>query len=728
VGAAVWGALRRRVHDPGHFQLRVAARALILVPTLFAAFDAAGHEREALFAAFASFSLVVFADFGGPTGPRARAYVITTIAGGVLVTLGTLCGVSVWIATPGMVLVAAVVLFASGAGGYFTPAASPLVLSFVLAVCVPGGAADLAPRLTGWFAGCVAATIAGIALWPKHSQFDLRRLYADAAEAVAACIDDPDAFATATRAVDALREGARTAPHRPTGPRARTRALLLGVESLDQTLDSLRTTPRPIPSVLIEAMHRGLHTAAATLRGETIEGPATDAVLQNLVQARISERVDSMNEAAAGLHRGRTTADTVARLDATAMARLCAVSALATTAYALLAVGVPIDRSVMVEFPGDFEVEHSRNGLAALVDQARRITRLRSIRVRNALRGALGLGAAVAIALLTNVEHGFWVALGALTVLRSSAMRTGRTYLESLAGTVVGFAVVSGLVLVTHHDHPMRWVLFPLSVFAAAYTPNAVSFIVGQAAFTVWVVIMFDLLTTNGLSAGEVRVLDIAIGGGVAVGIGLCFWPRGARGTLGRTLADLFRSAGTYFETTTEDLLRGQGGDASPRALATADETSEAEALDTYLVERRGDPMVPAIVAVTSVATFARVAGDQLRFAHEHHFDSDPVPAAVEALRPATATVGALLRASADAVATGASVTAPAAIAPQEYDRPVVLAIDAWREDLDAEALRRAVLGIVIAREYTRRLDQRLRPHLADAIAIGQHANAPWWR
>ena len=49
----------------------------------------------------------------------------------------------------------------------------------------------------------------------------------------------------------------------------------------------------------------------------------------------------------------------------------------------------------------------------------------RSVWFRNAFRGAVGLALAVAVVEVTDVAHGFWVVLGTLSVLRSSAVGTG---------------------------------------------------------------------------------------------------------------------------------------------------------------------------------------------------------------------------------------------------------------------------------------------------------------
>ena len=63
----------------------------------------------------------------------------------------------------------------------------------------------------------------------------------------------------------------------------------------------------------------------------------------------------------------------------------------------------------------------------------------RSVWFRNAVRGGAGLALAVAVIEITDVEHGFWVVLGTISVLRSNALGTGATALRAIGGTAVGF-------------------------------------------------------------------------------------------------------------------------------------------------------------------------------------------------------------------------------------------------------------------------------------------------
>ena len=58
-----------------------------------------------------------------------------------------------------------------------------------------------------------------------------------------------------------------------------------------------------------------------------------------------------------------------------------------------------------------------------------------------------------AVAEITDVEHGFWVVLGTLSVLRSNALGTGATALRAVGGTAVGFVVGSAIMIGVGRPH-----------------------------------------------------------------------------------------------------------------------------------------------------------------------------------------------------------------------------------------------------------------------------------
>jgi uncharacterized membrane protein YccC len=115
-----------------------------------------------------------------------------------------------------------------------------------------------------------------------------------------------------------------------------------------------------------------------------------------------------------------------------------------------------------------------------------------------------------------------------------------------LGGTVIGFAAGALLLLGIGTSTPVLWAVLPIAIAVAAYAPGTLPFALGQAAFTVVVVVLFNLLQPVGWKLGLLRVQDVAIGCAVSLVVGVLFWPRGASSVVGDDLADAFRRGTAY--------------------------------------------------------------------------------------------------------------------------------------------------------------------------------------
>jgi uncharacterized membrane protein YccC len=238
--------------------------------------------------------------------------------------------------------------------------------------------------------------------------------------------------------------------------------------------------------------------------------------------------------------------------------------------------------------------------------------------LRNSVRGAVALGAAVLVAELTGVQHGFWVVLGTLSVLRSNALSTGQSVVRSLLGTLAGFAVGAVLVKLIGTDTTILWLLLPVAILLAGLAPTAVSFTAGQAAFTLTLLILFNILAPAGWRVGLVRIEDVALGGAVSLAVGLLFWPRGAGGALDKALAEAYADSADYLAGAVRFGLGrcdGVGPALPPPATEAARAAAAARRLDdtfrSYLAER-GEKPIP-LADVTSLVTGVvalRLAGD----------------------------------------------------------------------------------------------------------------------
>jgi len=188
--------------------------------------------------------------------------------------------------------------------------------------------------------------------------------------------------------------------------------------------------------------------------------------------------------------------------------------------------------------------------LAAAHERAGAHVQRHSIWLHNSVRGAAGLALAVLVADLSAVSHGFWVIFGALSVLRSNALSTGQNVVRALLGTTVGFLVGAALVLAIGTGTAVLRALLPFVILLAGLAPAAISFAAGQAAFTLTLLILFNILAPAGWRIGIVRVEDVALGGAVSLVVGLLFLPRGGAAALGTALADAYRSSVAYLAGT----------------------------------------------------------------------------------------------------------------------------------------------------------------------------------
>jgi uncharacterized membrane protein YccC len=530
-----------------------AARATVVVPSLFAiGFEVIGDPQVALFATFGGFATLVIAGFGGTRRDKLAAHAGLAVAGSLVLIIGTLVSGTTWLAAVVTVPVTFAIFFAGIGGPNAASGSTAAMFAYVLPVASAGGAATIPSRLEGWWLASAAGTIAVLLLSPHTPGSRLRAAAADLAGELADRVraaargeaTGPDAMRAAK---DRLRAAFTAAPYRPTGLAAPDQAL----SSLVQVLEWGATQAGDAFDGHIDltkgcVADRDLLGRAAGLFDDTrtlLAGQAAEPDFAGLEAAR--------ERAAAYLR------DRAGRADE-AGSRLAAAQAVHAQGIAVVARGAAADALIACR-PGRLEatVETLVNtsgvaGLAGVVALVRRHATFRSLWFLNSARGAVALAAAVAVADLSGVQHGFWVVLGTLSVLRTSAASTGATAWRALAGSTLGFAVGAALLIAIGTNPGALWAVLPVAVLVAAYAPGTTPFVVGQAAFTVTIVVLFNLLVPTGWTVGLLRIEDVAIGCAVSLVVGVLFWPRGVSSLVGDDLADAFRSGAAYLTQAVE--------------------------------------------------------------------------------------------------------------------------------------------------------------------------------
>jgi len=631
-----WGsevADRVRQKDPGLLAVKRSVRAAVVMPAAFGlTFLVFPNRQVSLFAAFGSFAFLLLVDFPGRPRTRLVAYLGLFGVGAVFITLATAVSTNKVAAVITMAIVGFVVLFAGIVTPQAATAATAALMTFVLPVAVAEPVGEIGPRLVGWACAAALCIPACMLVWPTPWHDNLRRRLSASAAAIARLATahaegrpDPGARTALADELVGLRAQFGATPYPPTGaaPEAVALAKLVGrmewvarsAALVGEEEDSLTLAPvRAVSAAVAETMQQSAQLICddtahpvddpERVRAVRDSSRALDELLGRELDNEVTALIDTPTGAGGGGPGGSGAAPPsgestplLSSLDPSFHARALGVATEMVADAALEAAGA---QPVGGWLGGIAEVQHRRYW-----DRVASHLSLRSVWCRNALRGALGLALAVAVMEVTNVEHGFWVVLGTLSVLRSNSLGTGSTALRAIGGTVVGFVVGSAIMIGIGDHWVLLWAVLPLAVLVAGLAPSMISFAAGQAGFTVVVVVLFNIIVPTGWRVGLTRIEDVAIGCGVSVVVGLLFWPRGATAALGRALSDAFVKSSGYLADAFERLtVTTHPVDTEPsRVEAHAAYLRLDDAFRQFIAER-GAKVVP-VETVSSLFTGA---------------------------------------------------------------------------------------------------------------------------
>jgi uncharacterized membrane protein YccC len=624
-----------RSRDPDFATLRRAARTAIIMPALFAlGVEVIENSMVATFAAFGSFAMLLLADFRGAIRDRVFNQAALAVTCGGLIVVATLVSQTTWLAALTMAVVGFGVLFIGVASSVLAGATPTMLLAFILPVSLAAPASAIPDRLAGWGMAAGCSVLAISLLWPLPARDAVRTKAISACRAMAKrlraetdCMlggDGAGAYDTAAsasdEAVDALYSTFYATPFRPTGLSTSARAVVRLVDELRWLNEAVVHAPPPVPTGPLDP-----HICAVKEAAAHVLEAAADVLDRPKEPSGVPPALRQLEDALAELERHTTLTPPGGRTDARAVISSLnpsfrsqeltfAVAQIAANADAAGAA----ERRTWIErllgrqppgLPGTLTAAQERAG-AHLVRH--------SLWLQNSLRGAAGLGLAVLVADLSSVQQAFWVVLGALSVLRSSALTTGQNILQAIGGTTVGLAIGGTLVWLIGTDTTLLWILLPIVILLAGLAPATVSFGAGQAAFTVTVLIIFNILRPAGWKLGLVRIEDVALGGAVSLVVGLLLWPRGAAAALGRALSQAYSDSAAYLGRSVAFGVSCCDAD-TPAEAQPLEEASRAAASsrrldDTfrgYLSERGAKPLAMADIThlVTGVVAL-RLAGD----------------------------------------------------------------------------------------------------------------------
>ena len=717
------------LRDPGYAALRRAARAAIVIPLAFAFTDLLLREPQSLiFVVFGCFSLLVISDFGGFRRPRALAYLTATLAGALLVALGTFVSSSAWLAAAVMFLVAFAITFSRIFGGYVAAANIGMILSFVIAVTIPASADAIPARVGGWAMAGLVSTLAAVVLWPR---FERVRMHDHAAKALFAVAELVEAMQSAARerdlphlkdaareAADAARRTYATTAKRPDVPARRGRAfaeLLIELDRIVQIIERPfhedRPTVRPglaESDQLAAAVVSALRASADVLKGG--EPPDVHAI----EVARNDHRTALDRWAAEQLRARRQCEEVLDGLDFDGTLRVVSYVTFVLGGNAIIAAGAPSDI-------GD-TAAHVLRTIRAHLEAPSTV-------LQDSLRVAIGLAIAVFVARTLGFSHAFWVVLGTIQVLRSTALGTGRTIVLAVVGNVIG-VVIGGLFAVAAGDHPaLMWTAFPIAVFGAAYAATTIGFMLSQAAFTINLIIVFNLISPAGWQVGLVRIEDLLVGAFISLLVGLLLWPGGARRELARALASVYRTLVEYLDHGFDRVLGfspAGGLDPARQAVVRARDRADA-AFDTFMSERGGAAFdQDTATFLLSSANHALLGADLLAvISGVMGYQAGTCADGAQEVDDQVATLLAAYRRLADLLSLSPVTDEHEDVSLSALRQAELGCLRRWQSDA---TVGRGAMAVVMAGEWVQDL-ARLETDLEGAVSTAvEGARKPWWR
>ncbi|MET8364380.1 FUSC family protein [Micromonospora sp. NPDC005194] len=569
LATSLLGRLRRR--DPGDAVLRRAVRLTLVASVIFYACRyGAGSPVLATYGLFGAIAAGSFAQLPGPAPQRARILVTSLPAVWALIAAGTLLAWSTWAAAGGMLVVGFVVAFAGVGNPRLVGLASAFQLFYILASFPPYQPDTLPQRLGGVTLAIVLLAAAEVLLWPDPVPVTFRQLLTRAADGVGAFLDDAADALTDPHAGHAGRDSrraraydlvaplglGRNPPERaPTAAGAQDRALRISAAALREVLaeaDRLAgdAPPEPIGEL---AAARLVRTCAETTRaaGRSLSPGAPPVDLAGLdVAIRAAEAAYPVGRG------GGADAPDVPRMcrDATALALADQVRVFAVGAR--VAAGArPAGGEAYPRLFG-----YARHSPWTLYWwQFRSHLAPSSAHLHSALRLAVALSVARVAAGVLQLNHGFWVLLATLTVLRTSAADTRTALRPAVLGTIAG-VVVSGLLVLLVEDPIVYAVVLPVTLLLAFGVGRLLGPVWQQALFTLLLTVVFSQLSPEGWRLAEARLVDVGLGAVIGVLAGVAMWPRGASRDLRHNAARYLTASGDAVERTVEAVL----GDAPP--------------------------------------------------------------------------------------------------------------------------------------------------------------------
>ena len=676
-----------KAKDPGLVAVKRAGRVSVATCIgFYFSLYVVGETQMALYASFGCIALGALSEVTGEPRQRTKTYLAALVAGIVLVMIGTMLAFNTWAAAAGMLVVGFAVAYAGAGGPRVLGAATGLELLYILPSFPPYAPESLGWRLLGLVLAVTLLAIADRLLWPPPSPTPFPHRLAEAIDDLRdrlAGLVQPDGNRPRPAESDSwainLRLSSIPTRQRPTGPGRRDRAamdaatLLRGLEArvvaLAQLIDARHPATISRPSAtLLDVTVRSLGQSAEALAGSSGQGGGPEPDPRS-VDAALSRYLQQREELA-----GSSQLDH----DLPFSLRLAVIAEEIAIWTRDLAVATEIISGGRIREPQAKSIAEpfwyaTRSTASLWYIRLRGHLTPRSVFFQNAIRLALGLAVARLVAGLLDLSHGFWVLLATLTLMRTSVAATRAAVVPAFVGTVIGGLLMALMLGLAGANSKFYLIAFPVSLIIGLAGGPIAGPLVGQAAFTLTVALLFAQIAPVTWRLAEVRITDVVLGGLLGAVIGLLVWPRGATGEMRRIAKASLDTAANDLESTVRLLIHREmasadGNDSAD--VATHSLMLAASTFAQYRSELRSTPDNVDWLGVLALANEVVRGGQALRRAHEGAGQL-PWPAVADELN-------CLGHGTADQLREIAGLISTTAAQPGAADKPAEFSVDSW--------------------------------------------------
>ncbi|MDD7515049.1 MAG: FUSC family protein, partial [Campylobacter lanienae] len=159
---------------------------------------------------------------------------------------------------------------------------------------------------------------------------------------------------------------------------------------------------------------------------------------------------------------------------------------------------------------------------------------------------AFAAAGAVFVGRFFEVDHGVWLALGVMGVMKANSTITGIALKQGIIGSILGVAVTALLVFILRGSE-LYYTLIFVAIFLVFYT-KVFGYLVWSASLMGSLCVMFGLISDNFFHLLMVRFSDMFVGFVIAVLVSVMIWRKSSKDEIIPNILNLLDKFGLYFE------------------------------------------------------------------------------------------------------------------------------------------------------------------------------------